>query len=297
MRSSCRIDAVSSCPLEASGTNLSRMAHESPAQDPLNLLESLVGQEIARLSVRREQLADAGDALMVLRARMHHVDFGDEDVGVEWLAADFAASMVARLADTVDRVDQVALTTEVGSATDDEVYRRNREKALAGQRQRTIYHEDLIATPEGRRSVEVLKGLGEHRMSSRIGTEFAVFGDDAVITLSRFGQTDSRYLLIRNGALVACFSAWFEGVWEQSPVVYVDEDQREQTLIRLLALGHKDELIARHMGVALRTVRRRIAALMADYGVTTRFQLGVALAQDDRVVTRRSSGRAGGAAR
>ncbi|WP_370891815.1 hypothetical protein [Janibacter sp. GXQ6167] len=255
----------------------------SSSGDPLYLLESLVAQEIARLSTRREQLADAGDALMVLRARMHHVDFGDEDVGVEWLEADFAASMVSRLADMVDRVDQVTLTTEVGSATDEEVYRRNREKALAGQRQRTIYHEDLLATPEGRRAVDGMKGLGEHRMSSRIGTEFAVFGDDAVITLSRFGQAESRYLMIRNPALIACFAAWFEGVWEYSPVVYVDEDQREKTLIRLLALGHKDELIARHMGIALRTVRRRIAGLMSDYGVTTRFQLGVALAQDDRV--------------
>jgi DNA-binding NarL/FixJ family response regulator len=59
-----------------------------------------------------------------------------------------------------------------------------------------------------------------------------------------------------------------------------DEDVR---LVRLLGLGLKDESIARHLGCSLRTVRRRVAQLMDGYGVQTRFQLGVAAAQDDLV--------------
>ena len=43
-------------------------------------------------------------------------------------------------------------------------------------------------------------------------------------------------------------------------------------------MGLKDEAIARFLGVGLRTVRRRIAALMSIHGVDTRFQLGAALA-------------------
>ena len=43
-------------------------------------------------------------------------------------------------------------------------------------------------------------------------------------------------------------------------------------------MGLKDEAIARFLGLGLRTVRRRIAALMSLHGVDTRFQLGAALA-------------------
>jgi DNA-binding NarL/FixJ family response regulator len=43
----------------------------------------------------------------------------------------------------------------------------------------------------------------------------------------------------------------------------------------MLAAGAKDEQIARALGVSLRTVRRRVAALLADLGVRSRFQAGV----------------------
>lgn len=45
-------------------------------------------------------------------------------------------------------------------------------------------------------------------------------------------------------------------------------------LLAQLASGAKDEHIARTLGLSLRTVRRRIAALMSDLGVDTRFQAG-----------------------
>ena len=47
----------------------------------------------------------------------------------------------------------------------------------------------------------------------------------------------------------------------------------------MLEQGLKDEVIARYLGVSLRTVRRRVAHLMAVHGVETRFQLGWALAR------------------
>ena len=47
----------------------------------------------------------------------------------------------------------------------------------------------------------------------------------------------------------------------------------------MLGAGLKDEAIARYLGCSLRTVRRRIAALMDRHGADTRFQLGLAVAQ------------------
>ena len=45
-------------------------------------------------------------------------------------------------------------------------------------------------------------------------------------------------------------------------------------LVRQLASGAKDEQIARTLGLSLRTVRRRVADLMIQLGVDTRFQAG-----------------------
>jgi DNA-binding GntR family transcriptional regulator len=42
----------------------------------------------------------------------------------------------------------------------------------------------------------------------------------------------------------------------------------------------KDEAIARQLGVSLRTARRWLANLMAERGVTTRFQLGLTVARE-----------------
>ena len=51
-------------------------------------------------------------------------------------------------------------------------------------------------------------------------------------------------------------------------------DQR-RLLLAELADGVKDEQIARNLDLSLRTVRRRVASLMSELGVDTRFQAGV----------------------
>ena len=46
-------------------------------------------------------------------------------------------------------------------------------------------------------------------------------------------------------------------------------------LLRQLASGAQDEQIARTLGISLRTVRRRVADLLIELGVDSRFQAGV----------------------
>lgn len=46
-------------------------------------------------------------------------------------------------------------------------------------------------------------------------------------------------------------------------------------LLEMLAAGSKDEQMARALDMSLRTVRRRVAALLVELGVTSRFQAGV----------------------
>ena len=48
----------------------------------------------------------------------------------------------------------------------------------------------------------------------------------------------------------------------------------------MLIEGHPDPASAKRMGVSTRTYAGYIAALKAEFGVQTRFQLGYALGQD-----------------
>ena len=91
--------------------------------------------------------------------------------------------------------------------------------------------------------------------------------------------------MIRDPLVVRLYTAYFDLAWKHA-VPGAGRRGREGTgdakLVELLELGLKDEAIARYLGVSLRTVRRRVAQLMAVNGVDTRFQLGWALARRRR---------------
>jgi DNA-binding NarL/FixJ family response regulator len=56
----------------------------------------------------------------------------------------------------------------------------------------------------------------------------------------------------------------------------IDDPTGERRLLLVqLARGAKDEQIARALGLSLRTVRRRVADILADLGADSRFQAGV----------------------
>lgn len=255
-----------------------------PVEDPLRRLERVLAEDTARLTETRERLADIGDALVQLRARMHHIDLGD-DLGVQVLEQEVASPIIVRLAGSADQVDNVVMQVDVGAGAEDVNSRSELERAQEGQRQRTLVHPMALEDEVSRLRLSAKREVGqEQRVSDVPGTEFLVLGDEAVVTLERWGDPTSRYLFVRHPALVRSFATWFDAVWAVSPEVSLSvSGPDEAPLVRLLALGLKDETIARTLGVSLRTVRRRIAGLMDEHGVSTRFQLGVALERDGQL--------------
>ncbi|HEX6498616.1 MAG TPA: hypothetical protein VF054_06240 [Micromonosporaceae bacterium] len=55
-------------------------------------------------------------------------------------------------------------------------------------------------------------------------------------------------------------------------------DDLQQAIVRLMAQGHTDEVVARKLGMSVRTCRRHIAALLRNLDSVSRFQAGVAAA-------------------
>lgn len=254
--------------------------------EPLRRLERYLADDTRRVEEAREKLIDIGDALMTLRARMHNIDLGD-DPGVQVLTQEMAAPMIDRVAGAVDRTDNVILSVAVGAGAEEVNTRHERARAVEGQVQRVLVHPCVLESELGRTELAVKRGSGQRqRVSDIVQTEFLVLGDEAVVTLAEWADPYAPYVFIRNPALVQCFAAWFELMWSVAPEVEVPEAGADEALIRMLALGAKDEMIARALHVGLRTVRRRVAALMDQYGVGTRFQLGVALERDGRLAAR-----------
>ena len=87
--------------------------------------------------------------------------------------------------------------------------------------------------------------------------------------------------LSRTGYYGRALTLLLVGVWETAwPVPglagrpYDAGTGGQRLLLSQLAGGAKDEQIARAMGLSVRTVRRRVADLLDELGVSSRFQAG-----------------------
>lgn len=91
-------------------------------------------------------------------------------------------------------------------------------------------------------------------------------------------------LCIRPSGLLDALVRLFDLLWDASVPVFVADGATapaagDRELAALLASGAKDDVIARHLGTSPRTLSRRIAQLLDDLHVRTRFQAGVRAAQ------------------
>jgi DNA-binding CsgD family transcriptional regulator len=102
---------------------------------------------------------------------------------------------------------------------------------------------------------------------------------------SYYPGQELRASITRHPMLVEALQWLFETVWDASvPIVtsgFSENDPRRQMLISLLMTGSTDSAIATQLGINVRSVRRWIAELMDELGVTTRLQLGAALVRAD----------------
>lgn len=93
-------------------------------------------------------------------------------------------------------------------------------------------------------------------------------------------STGAQGLVGTSAGAVGAGRALFERFWQlATPVTVTDEpqglDERDATVLRLMAAGVADASIARQTGISQRTVERRVRYVMERLGAQTRFQAGV----------------------
>lgn len=166
---------------------------------------------------------------------------------------------------------------------------RQQRRQREGIVYRTLYSKDALAWP-GRFQDDILANCvsGEHaRVRASLPTKL-VMADDAlaVVPISVDEPAVEAAFVIRASSLLAALAALFEHEWSRavplvagprkSPDQLDQPDEKTRALLSLLAGGLTDEAVARALGWSARTTQRRIAALLKELGVSTRFQAGAA---------------------
>lgn len=149
----------------------------------------------------------------------------------------------------------------------------------SGRRSRAIY--PLRALHEAPEVLRARARQGEQvRVIDDLPTRMVVIRGTHAILPEPLGFADEPRILVRQTAIVGALTILFEAYWEKAIALPELDSERPRvdirgSLLRQLAAGAKDEQIARTLGLSLRTVRRRVAELLIELGVDTRFQAGV----------------------
>jgi len=142
---------------------------------------------------------------------------------------------------------------------------------------RTVYERASLDTPgrleEVRRGVEA----GEDaRVLPQLPVKLLLVDRRWAMVPISAGVVDHA-LVIRSSALLDGLVSLFEQQWQRAIPLFGGPGSSADEggdLLTMLLTGMTDETIARRLGIGLRTVQRRVRALMDDLGADTRFQAG-----------------------
>lgn len=162
---------------------------------------------------------------------------------------------------------------------DDRLLRLVADAIANGRRCRAIY--PLRVLTEGPITLAARAEVGEEiRLLPDVPTRLLIIGSTHVMLPEPLGVGEAPRIVVRQPGIVAAVRLLFDQLWARAlPVAAFERSERagaQRTfLLEQLAAGAQDEQIARRLGISLRTVRRRVAELMAELNVESRFQAGV----------------------
>jgi DNA-binding CsgD family transcriptional regulator len=155
----------------------------------------------------------------------------------------------------------------------------NRDAVRRGVSLRTLMPDEVADDPAGWAYARALTDLGDDvRTCPSIALIANIFDRRTAMVPSDPAVPRAGALVVTNPTLVAGLVSLFEQLWPtalpiapHAPAAPLDE--RDRQVMELLLRGAKDEQVARALGMSVRTVRARVAALMARAGARSRFQL------------------------
>lgn len=155
-----------------------------------------------------------------------------------------------------------------------------------GIEMRTVYCPESMERPGRFETVVRLSELGEQaRMLPSLPFKLRIM-DRGLALVSLVGGSYDSLAVVHPSGLLDALIELFEVYWAKAvpltgakPTTSGLPDEDDLLLLHMLKAGLKDHAVARQLGVSARTATRRIAAIMAELGTTTRFQAGVEAAK------------------
>ena len=151
--------------------------------------------------------------------------------------------------------------------------------------QRVIYERSALDDHAHLERIQLRQLRGESvRVLPKPPMRVVIADDDLAFVSLEDSEDRVRGVLIHPSPLLSGLTSLFDLLWERAIPLdgaaggaeagwRISED--DAALLRLLAAGLKDQAIARHLGIGLRTVVRRIGNLSRALDAETRFQAGL----------------------
>jgi hypothetical protein len=254
------------------------------AHPPVPALGALLAREQERMAHRRRELATARLAVDTY-ALEHLAGVGARrlDFGVEVVPADDTLALTERLTEESTGTIRVFLHPSSWPQVVRAGMRDlNRRVLGSGRRFHTLFDARLLEEPEALEIAQEWLALGDSiRVAGELPARLILFGQDSALLSVPWGTPGELDAVVQHPEAIRLLDWAFDRVWEIARPLPVggrtddDVDRDRRRVLELLALGAKDEAIARHLGVSLRTARRRVADVFDDLGAATRFQAGV----------------------
>ncbi|WP_051845129.1 hypothetical protein [Streptomyces globisporus] len=167
----------------------------------------------------------------------------------------------------------------------DEGLRRTLDVIERGVRIRTLYPHAVLAHPYIQAHFAKMTDHGSRlRTSDQVAERIIVFDREVAVLPDRVRPSgDVGAVVVREPAVVDYLYRSLDSLWSTATPFcaapggfgygQANGDLR-RAIVELLALGHKDEGVARRLSMSVRACRRHIAAIMESLGAESRFQAG-----------------------
>lgn len=249
---------------------------------PETAIEGLLAREEHRIGLLHHQLSTTRSAISTFIDEHSAGELNRfTPVPVDVVAGDEAGAVIEDLTrTTVGDILILQPRVRPGLGNRPRLRELSLEQLGEGRVMRAVYPMDVLDDPDAFAYVRYWSEAGEHsRLDHYVTARVMVFGEEAAIVPATWGSGTGSDLVVRTPSLVAALGAYVTQVWHHSLPIPLEgsspEHGERRRMLQMLAAGAKDEAVARHLDLSLRTVRRRVADLLTELGVTTRFQAGM----------------------
>ncbi|WP_147064276.1 hypothetical protein [Knoellia locipacati] len=254
------------------------------AVPPERAVELLIHREEQVLAARRARLDQARDSIPLLVA--DYVDGSRTFVSDRVELLDDPDVVRSRLFQLTQQAKRSAWSMSPGGALSpdavDSSIPLDTDLASRGVSSRMIVSTSSLGPTHWNEYLTSIQALGHEVRASDTVTLRAIIIDEEIGVIPDTESVRPGAYVLHGKALVAPLVALFEEVWDASTPWAEDEDrvagQFSEAKLRQVAVllfkGHKDEAIARRLGVSIRTMRRLISATFDELQANGRFQAG-----------------------